>query len=347
MADPNFVEVEESCAFTWTLNRYLCDATVVSETGSSGVTEYELTSPDLAVGKTIGTTWNVRMTLTKVSMNTRALVSLRQQQHLEQGRPQRNNETSMSASLRLVSTHNFPVKAKVKYELAAGTLRKEVASNSSGTELNKDESIDTALCSVSLEQLHEDMMLSFQITLMLPLQSRPQPSVAPAPPSLLHSLYSSRDWADVVLQTKGGNLKAHCLVLKASSSAFATMLTAESKESPAELDMKEYDTKLVEEMLRFLYTGEVGDLPTVACELLPIASKFELQGLKAYCLQQMTQDLTVDSAVAVYRVAASGGDTDIEGRARHFIRQNYAAVAQTQAWRDMKDDYKFFAGIFA
>ena len=57
----------------------------------------------------------------------------------------------------------------------------------------------------------------------------PQPSaVAPSPTSLLHSLYAPQDWADVVLQTKGGNLKAHRLVLKGESTSSTTLETGQT-----------------------------------------------------------------------------------------------------------------------
>jgi hypothetical protein len=83
----------------------------------------------------------------------------------------------------------------------------------------------------------------------------------------------------------------------ARSKVFAAMIENEMIESTTNtVDIPEFDAKVVEGMLEYIYTGKVESLPEGAPDLLQIAEKYDLQGLKEECELAIAANLTVETA---------------------------------------------------
>jgi len=355
MAEHNTLETEATSTFLWTIKRYLCDSV---EKKTDDVTQYCLKSAPFQIGGgEFPTTWAISLS----AKSSNALFS----QHGAHRRNPHPEIIQVTATLFLISAPFFPVKAKACMFLRMGLKpSSKERSDPAGMQFYEGDfeswsnGFETKLTSVaspfSLQDLHHEMLLRCKITLLrpltpptpLPASSTPTP-VPQTPTPLLHTLYASRELADVILKTKDGEVKAHRLVLAASSAIFRAMFVAEAKSEGVALDMKAHDTALVEEALRFLYTGELRGSPAVACDLLSLANRFGLAALAEACLRRAHATIDVGNAVTVYRLAACSGDTDVTAAARRFIRENFAAVSETAAWREKKNDPQFFADIFA
>ena len=80
-------------------------------------------------------------------------------------------------------------------------------------------------------------------------------------------LLETGEFSDVDIVTKKKVIKAHKNILCSQSTVFRMMLTTEMKEQETgqiKLDDDNTDPDVVENIINFLYTGEINDLETMA-----------------------------------------------------------------------------------
>jgi hypothetical protein len=65
----------------------------------------------------------------------------------------------------------------------------------------------------------------------------------------------------------------------------------EAKENT--VDINDFDADVVKAMLEYIYTGETDDLCEKAAELMQIAEKYDLGGLKEDCEHAIATNLSV------------------------------------------------------
>jgi len=151
------------------------------------------------------------------------------------------------------------------------------------------------------------------------------------------NMFESMELSDLVISTKDGELKAHKLLLSMRSTVFKAMFAHELKENAeGRVDLKDYDSKVIREMLRYVYTDKVEDLNLVACDLLPVADKYDLAGLKELCLQELQGALCADNAVALLQLAELYRAPAVRARALKFIHDNMQQVMKTSQWQTLK-----------
>lgn len=68
-------------------------------------------------------------------------------------------------------------------------------------------------------------------------------------------------------------------------------------------EISDFDEDVVDGMLEFMYTGQVEGLVDKAPDLLQIAEKYDLPGLKEECEHAMADNLSVESAAEVLLMA--------------------------------------------
>ena len=97
----------------------------------------------------------------------------------------------------------------------------------------------------------------------------------------LGQLYESSQFADVTLACEGREF--HCVksLLVARSQVFAAMFEHDMEEAKHNrVEVKDVDSEVMDQMLRFIYTGKAPDLERMAAELLAAADKYALDRLK-------------------------------------------------------------------
>jgi BTB/POZ domain len=79
------------------------------------------------------------------------------------------------------------------------------------------------------------------------------------------------------------------------------------------LVIKDYEPEIVEEFLRFLYTGAVADLAKNPTELFRIADKYDVQDLKILVEQSILEIITHENVLVVelYEVGKQWNSTAI------------------------------------
>ncbi|XP_065357150.1 speckle-type POZ protein-like [Calliphora vicina] len=114
----------------------------------------------------------------------------------------------------------------------------------------------------------------------------------------LHNLIQKKKFCDVIIKTKDDKeIQAHKIVLAARSEVFAAMFEHKMKENEDNcVNIEDFDSDVCEEMLRYIYTGKVPKLDEMWDELLAVADKYNLNGLKTICEQKLTSDLSMENA---------------------------------------------------
>jgi len=155
--------------------------------------------------------------------------------------------------------------------------------------------------------------------------------------SKITSIFGSKELSDVVLVTKTGELPAHKFILSARCEVFKKMFEHQFRENiDGKVPMEDHDADLVQEMLRYIYLGEVERLDTFAPQLLPLADLYELDELKKICLSAMFPAITADNAAEALIVADLFRVGDIKAAAIAFIRRNFEALSRAKKLRELK-----------
>jgi len=155
--------------------------------------------------------------------------------------------------------------------------------------------------------------------------------------SKIKGLFGSKELSDVVLMTKTGELPAHKFILSARCEVFKKMFEHDFRENiDGKVPMEDYDADLVQEMLRYIYLGEVERLDTFAPQLLPLADLYELEELKKTCLSTMFPAITADNAAEALIVADLFRAGDIKAAAIAFIRRNFEELSRAKKLRELK-----------
>jgi len=168
-----------------------------------------------------------------------------------------------------------------------------------------------------------------------PRSARSPGSAQPQP--VLASLLRSRDMADVTLEARDEGVKAHKLILSAGSKVFHNIFANEQSETSSDvLRMKDFDSKIVEALLSFLYTNQVHNLEETAKELLQVASQYEVEELKEICMAELHPSINIENAAQVLIMAHENDVQKMKESAGAFIKMNFTAVSATEDWKKMR-----------
>jgi hypothetical protein len=99
-------------------------------------------------------------------------------------------------------------------------------------------------------------------------------------------------------------LNAHKTILIARSPVFFKMLTTDMKESDLKLvEVEDFDSTTMRELLRFIYCEEVQDLKTIAKDLIYAAEKYEVLELKEICIEELAKNVSDENVIETLIIA--------------------------------------------
>lgn len=143
----------------------------------------------------------------------------------------------------------------------------------------------------------------------LPLQMAiyEQESEEPKPPALGNDLLKMLDellFTDFELKCSDAvTLKCHKNILAARSPIFYAMISADLREAQQGfVNIREFNSTIMRQVLRFIYSENVEDLDKIACDLIGAAQKYQLEDLKKKCIGSIYKNLTKDNAVEVLQI---------------------------------------------
>jgi speckle-type POZ protein len=131
-------------------------------------------------------------------------------------------------------------------------------------------------------------------------------------------------------------LQVHKVVLGARSPVFAAMFEPHTEEAQkAEVHYNDIDYDVMREMLFYMYSGRSPLLQQMALDLLAVADRFQLNGLKEMADQVLRNGLSNDNVCRNLVLADMHNALELKQDALRFIAQYSNGVIMTDGWATM------------
>ena len=149
------------------------------------------------------------------------------------------------------------------------------------------------------------------------------------------SLLQNKNNADVYFSFEDAKIGAHKTILAARSPVFAAMFQHNMQENERnQVEITDISSTVFEESLQFFYTGQC-KLNNMAEELLFVADKYQIEGLKQMCEKHLLKNLKIDNAVRLLILSDMHQTSSLREQAIYFINRNAAEVRMTSSWKDL------------
>ena len=101
------------------------------------------------------------------------------------------------------------------------------------------------------------------------------------------------------------------------------------------IEVPDFGAGVVKAMLDFIYTGHTGDLKEMAGDLMQIAEKYNLGGLKEASELTLSSNLNVKNAADVLFLADLHSASILKAKVAEFIKENAESVKKTQSFQEV------------
>ena len=141
-----------------------------------------------------------------------------------------------------------------------------------------------------------------------------------------------QNFCDVKVVVKDKELAAHKVVLAAASPFFLSLLKSEmreSKEHIIRIELEEATVSVMEDVLQYIYTGNVSVTEENAHNLMATADYLLLPGLKTVVGRYLMEILTTENCVFNHYFADKYQCVELKEKAREMINADFSAVMET------------------
>ena len=148
----------------------------------------------------------------------------------------------------------------------------------------------------------------------------------------LDILRNNDSFCDVTIAVKDKEFKAHRAVLAATSPFFLALLKSDMKERNEQLikvDLEEATESVVEDALKYLYTGNVTIIEERAHNLLATANYLLLPGLKTMVSDFLEERVTTQNCVFHYYFADKYECVELKAKCCEVINSDFSVVMET------------------
>ena len=149
----------------------------------------------------------------------------------------------------------------------------------------------------------------------------------------LDILRNNDSFCDVTIAVKDKEFKAHRAVLAAASPFFLTLLTSDMKESNEQLikvELEEATESVMEDALKYVYTGNVTVVEERAHNLIATANFLLLPSLKTMVGNVLKETVSTQNCVFNYYFADKYECVELKEKCREVINTNFSVVMETE-----------------
>ena len=149
----------------------------------------------------------------------------------------------------------------------------------------------------------------------------------------LDILRNNGSFCDVTIAVKDKEFKAHRAVLAAASPFFLTLLTSDMKESNEHLikvELDETTETVMEDALKYLYTGNVTVVEERAHNLIATANYLLLPSLKTMAGNVLKEAVSTENCLVNYYFAEKYECEELKEKCREVINSNFSVVMETE-----------------
>ncbi len=146
-------------------------------------------------------------------------------------------------------------------------------------------------------------------------------------------LRRNESFCDVKVIVTDKEFNAHKVVLAAASPFFLALLASDMRESNEQLikiELEEATAPVMEDVLQYVYTGNVSVTEESAHNLIATADYFLLPGLKTMASNFLKENTTIENCIFNYYFADKFQCVELREEARKIINSDFTAVMQTE-----------------
>ncbi|XP_065203121.1 speckle-type POZ protein-like [Planococcus citri] len=254
-----------------------------------------------------------------------------------------NNEIMLALFLSKRSKRN---KVFVKYSFSVSNKRKQLEQVYDDiVEFEKSHGVESSLFDEKFKfqdyLINDKLIITCKMELSemndIKTSNRRRPKVSECHLSSdLGLLWTSQEFADVILSVKNKDFPAHKSILAARSPVFAAMFRhkmTETKENRVVIN--DINEEVMGEMLKYMYTDRCENMDKLALELMVAADKYALDQLRTLCGDVLGCSLTVENAADVLLMSDLHHANYLKSEAIKFIVSKFAEVLNTKAWKNI------------
>ncbi|KAG7559562.1 BTB/POZ domain [Arabidopsis thaliana x Arabidopsis arenosa] len=169
-------------------------------------------------------------------------------------------------------------------------------------------------------------------------------------------LLDTLEGSDVTFDIAGEKFQAHKLVLAARSQFFRSKFYNVPEANNNEVAISDLEPKVFKALLHFMYKDSLpGDVEpvtahsfdllrlseiddTLIVKLLAAAEMYNLSRLRLLCESHICKAVSISSVSKILALSDKYNATELKSVSLKFTAENLAAVLQTKAYEDLKDD---------
>uniref|UniRef100_A0A0N5B405 BTB domain-containing protein n=1 Tax=Strongyloides papillosus TaxID=174720 RepID=A0A0N5B405_STREA len=129
-------------------------------------------------------------------------------------------------------------------------------------------------------------------------------------------------------------------MLACRSDVFYAMFSNKCRESQSHLiEMKDFPLEVVKEMITYIYTDTSPNLEVMTSEILAIAEKYNLGGLKVMAEDCLCNDLDMENVCEYLEIGEIYNADSLKEKCMDFICMNISGIVNTKSWNSLVIKY--------
>ncbi|KAJ8675259.1 hypothetical protein QAD02_011045 [Eretmocerus hayati] len=142
-----------------------------------------------------------------------------------------------------------------------------------------------------------------------------------------------KKFGDVSIEVNGKIFRAHRVLLRSQSEAFAKILgDSENDEDEKTISIDDVDHKVFTEILRFIYYKEVKGIQEYAKNLLAAALKYSMEPLKRICEEEVSKSVTCENAIEYLQMADQSELGELKKVVVEFVASNLKEISRSSSF---------------
>uniref|UniRef100_A0A0N5BC93 Speckle-type POZ protein (inferred by orthology to a human protein) n=1 Tax=Strongyloides papillosus TaxID=174720 RepID=A0A0N5BC93_STREA len=155
-------------------------------------------------------------------------------------------------------------------------------------------------------------------------------------------MLDSSGYYDCIIKVKNHEIKVHKCILDARSEVFRSMLKYKLADPQSStIEMNDYSLEVVKEMVNYIYTGKSPRIDKLAIEMLEVAEKYKLVGLKMIATESLLNSLNVQNVCEYLEVSETYSAEILKEFCIRYIYLNADEVIESKNWSKIVNLYSY------
>uniref|UniRef100_A0A0N5CA68 BTB domain-containing protein n=1 Tax=Strongyloides papillosus TaxID=174720 RepID=A0A0N5CA68_STREA len=147
-------------------------------------------------------------------------------------------------------------------------------------------------------------------------------------------MLDSSEYYDCIIKVEGSEINVHkCIIATGSEVLRSTLKNKSSEHESNVIEINDFSLEVVKEMVNYLYTGRSPRVDEMAAEMLEIAEKYKLEGLKFITTESLFKSLNVKNACYYLEKSELCSAEILKEFCIRYIYLNADEVVKSENWK--------------